>query len=176
MANPTIDFISLCPDVLRAGACILAHRNAGVVAMEKGDRSPVTAADRDAEEILLPALGRIAPDVPVVAEEQAPAGRMPAALGERFFLVYPLDGTKEFIRGGTDFTVNVALVDPRAGPTMEWDTAAGDAVLRAAGARTLCLDGAMFRYRKPGFRNAGFVATGCFEPIPLRPFMAKAAA
>lgn len=64
-----------------------------------------------------------------------------------------------------------ADVYPRTGPTMEWDTAAGDAVLRAAGGRTLDADGAPFVYGKPGFRNAGFVATGGYDPAPLRPFL-----
>ena len=64
-----------------------------------------------------------------------------------------------------------ADVYPRTGPTMEWDTAAGDAVLRAAGGRTLDVDGAPFRYGKPGFRNAGFVATGDYDPAPLRPYL-----
>ena len=56
-----------------------------------------------------------------------------------------------------------ADVYPRTGPTMEWDTAAGDAVLRAAGGRTLDLDNQPFRYGKPDFRNTGFVATGPYE-------------
>ncbi len=66
-----------------------------------------------------------------------------------------------------------ADVYPRAGPTMEWDTAAGDAVLRAAGGRTLDLDGAPLVYGKPRFFNPGFVATGCFEPPALRPFITE---
>ncbi|WEK43523.1 MAG: hypothetical protein P0Y64_01430 [Candidatus Sphingomonas colombiensis] len=65
-----------------------------------------------------------------------------------------------------------ADVYPRTGPTMEWDTAAGDAVLRAAGGKTLDLDNRLFRYGKPGFRNTGFVACGGYEPAPLRPFVA----
>ena len=53
---------------------------------------------------------------------------------------------------------------------MEWDTAAGDAVLRAAGGRTLAPDGSLFRYGKPGFRNGPFVATGPFDPPPIGSF------
>jgi len=54
---------------------------------------------------------------------------------------------------------------------MDWDTAAGDAVLRAAGGRVFSLDGAPFEYAKPRFFNEGFVATATFNPPPLRPFM-----
>jgi 3'(2'), 5'-bisphosphate nucleotidase len=64
-----------------------------------------------------------------------------------------------------------ADVYPRPAPTMEWDTAAGDAVLRAAGGRVLDLDGRLLVYGKPQFRNPGFLATGLYEPAPLRPFM-----
>ncbi len=64
-----------------------------------------------------------------------------------------------------------ADVYPRPAPTMEWDTAAGDAVLRAAGGRVLDCDGAPLTYGKPGFFNPGFVATGRFAPLPLRPFL-----
>ena len=58
---------------------------------------------------------------------------------------------------------------PRAGPTMEWDTAAGHAVLLAAGGRVFGEEGAPLRYGKPGFRNGGFVACGPFDAPPLRP-------
>ncbi|MEL7543947.1 MAG: inositol monophosphatase family protein, partial [Pseudomonadota bacterium] len=53
-----------------------------------------------------------------------------------------------------------ADVYPRFGPTMEWDTAAGDAVLRAAGGRVECTEGRLFRYGKPGYRNTAFIARG----------------
>lgn len=253
--------------VLAAGARTLVHRAAGVVAESKADASPVTIADREAEAILLAALAEHYPGIPVIAEEEAAAGRLPDATGQRFFLVDPLDGTKEYVGGGTDFTVNVALIDgdspvagivyapargrlwlgeltrgawaadvvdgavgvrvplavracpgepvavaskshctpateawlkasncgervsvgsslkfalvaegkadvyPRPGPTMEWDTAAGDAILRAAGGRTLCLDGQPLTYRKPRYFNPGFVACGGHAPLPLRPFV-----
>jgi 3'(2'), 5'-bisphosphate nucleotidase len=75
----------------------------------KPDGSPVTEADEQAEEIILEALETVAPDIPVVAEEAVSRGKLPR-LGEQFFLVDPLDGTKEFVRGSTDFTVNIALV------------------------------------------------------------------
>ena len=250
-----------------AGDVVWRHFTAGCAVMHKADESPVTAADRDAEAVILAGLAAAAPGIPVVAEEEAAAGRTPDVEGA-FFLVDPLDGTKEFVARGDDFTVNIALIEhgeptmgvvyaparnavywgdvttdahvairrpdearaapqrirvrlpaaplaavaskshampgldewlaaagiaqrvsigsslkfalvasgeadvyPRTGPTMEWDTAAGDAVLRAAGGRTVDVDGAPFRYGKPGFRNAGFVATGPYEPAPLRPYL-----
>lgn len=250
-----------------AGDVVWHHFTNGCAVMHKADESPVTVADREAEAVILEGLASVAPDVPVVAEEEAAAGRVPDVDGA-FFLVDPLDGTKEFVARGDDFTVNIALVEggiptmgvvyaparrtlywgdagqgahvamrapegvrgpaqpihvraaatplsavaskshampglddwlaaagianrvsigsslkfalvaageadvyPRTGPTMEWDTAAGDAVLRAAGGRMVDVDGAPFRYGKPGFRNAGFVATGGYDPAPLRAFL-----
>lgn len=248
-----------------AGKVVMRHRAAGVTAETKADKSVVTAADREAEEIILKVLAEVAPDIPVVAEEESSAGRQPV-VSDRFFLVDPLDGTKEFLSGGEDFTVNIALIEhgmpvlgvvyapaegvmwwgdaegahraewpiegargetrtvgcatcgaapravaskshatpetetylthcnagervsigsslkfllvadgkadlyPRAGPTMEWDTAAGDAVLRAAGGMTFGLDGAPLAYGKPHYFNPGFVATGGHETAALGPF------
>ena len=92
-----------------AGAAILEIVVRGFDIEQKGDLSPVTEADRAAELIILAALARAAPGVPVIAEEEVAAGRIPAH-GGTFFLVDPLDGTKEFVRGGDDYTVNIALV------------------------------------------------------------------
>ncbi len=100
----------------KAGAAIMAHYAKGPEVEHKDDLSPVTAADRDADAIILEALRGLAPDIPVVSEETA--GDRSAPLGSRFFLVDPLDGTKEFIKKRTDFTVNIALIDhgcPRFG-------------------------------------------------------------
>ena len=249
----------LCSAALAAGAAILQVRARGFDVVSKADASPVTEADHAAETILLDALRRLSPDVPVVAEEETAAGRTPQ-VGARFFLVDPLDGTKEFVRGGEDFTVNVGLVEdgtptlgvvfapardelyvgdvatgaalsrpgvgeparpirvrkaatppvavasrshdtpqteaylaqlgvmerssigsslkfcllaagladvyPRPAPTCEWDTAAGEAVLRAAGGAVFDLDGAPFRYGKPGFFNPGFLAVGSLRDLP----------
>lgn len=258
---------------LRAGAEIMtiyARDLTSVVA--KSDGSPVTEADARAEAIVIDDLRRIAPEIPVVAEEEAAAGRIPDC-GERFFLVDPLDGTKEFIRRNGEFTVNIALIDrgvpvagvvyapalgtiyagamgygarqasvtegliegwsaiavrparggavdvvaskshmsvetsgflhrytvgefmsvgsslkfclvaqgradlyPRMGRTMEWDTAAGDAVLRAAGGMVKAMDGSPMRYGKRNqghdadFANGWFVAVGAPELFcPARP-------
>jgi sulfate adenylyltransferase subunit 2/3'(2'), 5'-bisphosphate nucleotidase len=248
-----MDFTSI---TLAAGAEILRIYATDFKVDAKGDASPVTEADRAAEAIILEKLKHLAPGIPVVAEEEAAAGRIPY-VGNRFFLVDPLDGTKEFISRNGEFTVNIALIEngepiqgavyapaleklywggrgegafvadvkdgkigpaqpirvrtpprhgvtavgsrshgseetqtylkafrvsgfkgagsslkfclvaegtadiyPRLGQTMEWDTAAGDAVLRAAGGRVETLDGAALTYGKPGFRNPHFVAFG----------------
>jgi 3'(2'), 5'-bisphosphate nucleotidase len=252
-----------------AGFIVWEHFCRTSAVQYKSDSSPVTEADKAAEAVILAALRAVAPDIPVVAEEEAAAGRVPD-VGEAFFLVDPLDGTKEFINRGTDFTVNIGLIEngsptmgavyaparaslywgdcassqawraaqpphgvrsaaepirvrkamkppcavaskshntpeteawlahagvkdrvsigsslkfvlvasgdadvyPRPAPTMEWDTAAGDAVLRAAGGRVVDLDGQPLLYGKQKFFNPGFVATGAYEPARLRPFMA----
>jgi len=263
-----MDIAHLIPAVIEAGACVMAHRVAGVRVEEKSDLSPVTIADREAEAILLAALDALAPGIPVIAEEEAAAGRLPD-VEKQFFLVDPLDGTKEYVKGGDDFTVNVALIDhgvpvagivyapaqstlwwgdvprrlamrgivehghvgqkrpigvrpcggrpravaskshstpateafltacgsedrvsigsslkfvlvaegaadlyPRPAPTMEWDTAAGHAVLLAAGGRVFDLDGHPLTYGKPNFFNPGFVATGPYHPPVMREFLA----
>jgi 3'(2'), 5'-bisphosphate nucleotidase len=92
----------------RAGAAIMAHFHGATEVRLKADNSPVTLADRDSEAILLEALARLAPDIRVVSEESC--GTI-GALPRRFFLVDPLDGTKEFIEQRSDFTVNVALIE-----------------------------------------------------------------
>ena len=264
---------SLAQASLEAGAEIWRIFEAGFEVIEKADLSPVTIADHAAEAIILKALANLAPGVPVVAEEEAAAGRIPE-VGERFFLVDPLDGTREFVRRGTDFTVNIGLIEhgqptlgviyaparqtlyvgdatlgeawtskgtilpaaerrkplrvrephakpialaskshdvpateaylreigagerisvgsslkfgllaageadiyPRPSPTMEWDTAAGHAVLIAAGGRAFAPDGSPLQYGKADFFNPGFVAVGFGPPPPpIGPFMDAAA-
>lgn len=97
---------------LKAGVAIMAHYESGIEAARKDDDSPVTAADHDAEHVILDGLHQLAPDIPVVSEEQAAAGHIPE-IGACFFLVDPLDGTKEFLRKNGEFTVNIALVEDR---------------------------------------------------------------
>ncbi len=245
---------------LAAGAKVMEIYHAGYAVDSKQDTSPVTDADNASERVILEGLRAAFPDIPCVAEEEAAAGILPAELGEAFFLIDPLDGTKEFINRRGDFTVNVALVRrgapeigvvyapatgrffsgrpglaealdlddertvvarrriavrpapaqptivasrshrtpetddfiakfsgaeivsvgsslkfcllacgeadlyPRFGRTMEWDTAAGDAVLRAAGGRTETIDGAALGYGKRNqahdadFANPYFIA------------------
>ena len=240
-----------------AGAAILPFYTAFDPATDvtvKADGSPVTAADEAAEAVILAGLADLTPDIPVVAEESVAAGRVPDVADGPFWLVDPLDGTKEFIARRGSFTVNIALVEdtqpvlgvvfapamgdrfigakglgawttcngdareaigvrdvpadgvtvvasrshgdgdrldafladftvaertsigsslkfcllakgaadlyPRFGPTNEWDTAAGHAVLLAAGGRVDTTDATPLRYGKPGFGNPGFIAYG----------------
>jgi 3'(2'), 5'-bisphosphate nucleotidase len=100
---------ALVPSVLVAGAIEMRHYRAGVTVEAKADQSPVTIADREAEAILVSAIAAIEPTIPIIAEEAVSAGRMPA-IGAEFFLVDPLDGTREFIEQRGEFTVNIALV------------------------------------------------------------------
>ncbi len=103
---------------LMAAVTALA-RDAGNVIMEvyesdfavrsKDDASPVTAADERAEQVIVEGLRRLTPQVPIVAEELAAAGEAPE-VGELFWLVDPLDGTKEFVRRNGEFTVNIGLI------------------------------------------------------------------
>src|SRR5258708_24102813 len=93
-----------------AGRLILNHYAQGTEARVKADLSPVTAADEEAEKLILARLAELAPGVPAIAEEEVAAGRLPK-VGSRFFLVDPLDGTKEFVKRNGEFTVNIALVE-----------------------------------------------------------------
>ncbi len=95
-----------------AGRVILKHYAGATESRAKADESPVTAADEDAERLILERLRAIEPGTPIVAEEEVAAGRLPA-VGRRFFLVDPLDGTKEFISKNGEFTVNIALIEDR---------------------------------------------------------------
>ena len=261
-----IDRLRLLDDLAEAtreaGEAILEVVRRGFEIEAKSDSSPVTEADRAAELIILAALARAAPGVPVIAEEEVAAGRIPDH-DNLYFLVDPLDGTKEFVRGGTDYTVNIGLIEdglpslgvvfapatgklhggcvgegawlddgrgripirtrergeqvtavaskshlnqatidyleaavgtcdyaavgsslkfcivsegmadiyPRASPTSEWDTAAGHAVLLAAGGLVDGPDGKPLRYGKPAFLNRAFVATSGWKPPRLQPFL-----
>ena len=257
------------------GAIAEAVREAGEAALEvyrrhcassveveaKGDGSPLTEADLLVDRLLGVALARIAPDIPVVTEERADS--QAGAAPERFFLVDPVDGTKEFVRRAHEWTVNVGLIEngvptlgviaapalgrlfgadpggawereaaggrramrvravpesgvecvaskshrtpetdafiaangiertvsagsslkfcllasgeadiyPRFGPTMEWDTAAGDAILRAAGGSVRSLEGGApgdpLAYGKPGWRNPHFLAVSPHCPFRM---------
>lgn len=246
---------------LESGRAILDIYDRGAEVRVKGDFTPVTEADEAAERIILDHLARALPDIPVVAEEEVAAGRIPDISGGRYILVDPLDGTREFIGRNGEFTVNIALIEagipvlgmvyapvatrayigfadqawrlaisedfavsqrmqirtrprsehpcalvsrshntpatdaylrdnhiaehrsigsslkfcllaeggadiyPRFGRTMQWDTAAGDAVLRAAGGMTLTTDGEALSYTPApidgtAFANPDFIALG----------------
>jgi 3'(2'), 5'-bisphosphate nucleotidase len=245
---------------LAAGRAIMAIHSGGPAVQYKPDSSPVTEADEEAERLILAALKQHFPTIPIVAEEAVAAGDIPDISSGLFFLVDPLDGTKEFVAGRNEFTVNIALIRdgspvagivlapalsigflaakdhaerfsvtdghvigdrktigcrgpgtpptavasrshdtpetarfledhgigactaigsslkfclvaegladvyPRFSRTMEWDTAAGDAVLRAAGGETRMLDGRPLLYGKRNqahdadFANPNFIA------------------
>ena len=241
----------------RAGKVILAYyvEVQDIEVRAKPDTSPVTEADEAAEQFILTALESLTPDIPVVAEEAMSAGAAPDISGDLFWLVDPLDGTREFLLRNGEFTVNIALIQdgepvagvvhapalamtwagagpgsasfsqtdhpsmpiearkrpeggvvvaasrrhgdlkaldrfladydvqeqletgssikfclvasgkadlyPRFGRTMEWDTAAGHAVLAAAGGDVVRADdGKPLTYGKPGFENPYFIARG----------------
>jgi 3'(2'), 5'-bisphosphate nucleotidase len=237
-----------------AAVLILPLWRSELEVFRKADESPVTEADQRGEALILQRLGALFPDIPVISEEDASEFGTPDAVGPRFFLVDPVDGTKAFVRGDPNFTVNIGYIEngrpvagavcapatgetwftaggkamkrtgggaaapvvvrpwpkgaavalvshtmkeevavklaeqygfdlrepmdssikfcriaeggadiyPRHGPTMEWDVAAGHAVLEAAGGRMTTPEGADFTYGKAaeGFRNGWFVARG----------------
>src|SRR5688572_31904567 len=101
---------SLIYTAQRAGGAIMAVYATDFAVRDKVDTSPVTVADEAAEKIILADLAVIAPGVPVIAEESVAAGKVPA-VAERFFLVDPLDGTREVVARRDEFTVNVALIE-----------------------------------------------------------------
>ena len=260
--SPCRDIVEIAKIAWRAGEIILRHyADTAIAARSKDDRSPVTDADEEAEAYILDRLRTFAPSVPVIAEEEVASGKT-SEIGRRFFLVDPLDGTKEFLNRNGEFTVNIgditdgrptrgvvfapakgrlflgdeasgafeleidpsaepdfaklrpiaargapadglvavasrshrdastdeylarfpvkefvsagsslkfclvaageADIYPRLGRTMEWDTAAGHAVLAAAGGSVVTIDGRPFVYGKveEKFANPFFVARG----------------
>lgn len=105
-----IALLSLAADLARqAGALILAVRVRGFETLQKDDRSPVTEADHQAEALIVAGLRAATPNVPVIAEEEAAAGLVHDPCAE-YWLVDPLDGTREFAAGRDEFTVNIGLV------------------------------------------------------------------
>lgn len=125
-----------------AAAVILPLWRSGLAVDRKSDESPVTEADRQGEALILQRLGQAFPGIPIVSEEDASEFGAPDAIGPVFFLVDPLDGTKAFVRGDPNFTVNIGLIEdgrPVAGavcapPTGEtWFTKAGRSLKRVNG-------------------------------------------
>jgi 3'(2'), 5'-bisphosphate nucleotidase len=132
--------------VSEAGKVIMAVQAADLGARRKSDGSPVCHADIKAEELILTRLAAILPGVPVIAEESF-APERGVAVPERFLLVDPLDGTREFLAGHSDFTVNIALIeagDPIVGaicvPALDQVYVGGETALRANLADTLTAD------------------------------------
>src|ERR1700676_4953463 len=97
----------------RAAEAILGFATATGL-RSKADGSPVTAADEVAEAIISDGLKRLVPDVPVISEEQAAREKPKPIAGGSYFLVDPLDGTREFIAGRDEYTINIALMTERA--------------------------------------------------------------
>ena len=259
--TPPSQLMQLVELALEAGREVIRIYNTNPESRQKADASPVTDADVAAEKIILAGLARIDPDTPVIAEEAVSGGQEPEA-ADIFYLVDPLDGTREFISRNGEFTINIALIEsgeptagvvyapaidrvfcgnasngsfaatlpidgtparcawnriatraipdegahvvasrshrdertndwiaarrvaeivsagsslkfclvaaseadlyPRFGRTMEWDTAAGHAVLAAAGGKVVCEDGSPLTYGKKhrGFDNPAFIALG----------------
>src|SRR5437667_2224571 len=94
--------------VIRAGAAILAVNRSAMKVDGKADGSPVTEADLAADRIIGEGLARLAPDISSLSEERVQLAKLPYK--DSFFLIDPLDGTKEFVAGRDEFTVNLALV------------------------------------------------------------------
>ena len=108
---PLADWLNrLVPTVQEAGALVMRVYASDFQVDIKSDDSPVTLADQLAEDLITQALNRLTPDIPVVGEEAASAGDVTEG-ASRFWLVDPLDGTREFIQRNGEFTVNIALID-----------------------------------------------------------------
>jgi 3'(2'),5'-bisphosphate nucleotidase len=138
VTGPTL-IPTLIEAALAAGAEIERIYVEGCEVVEKEDGSPVTLADRNAEAIILKRLAAAFPNIPVLAEEEAAAGRIPE-LGRRFFCVDPLDGTRGFVQRNGEFTVNIGLIEdgaPTAGviyapdPKLLYYGARGEGAFRA---------------------------------------------
>lgn len=105
-----VTLVTLAADLAtQAGAAILQVRRSGFDVSRKSDHSPVTTADRASEAIIVAGLRAATPDIPVIAEEEVSAGRITAPSAQ-FWLVDPLDGTREFTEGRDEFAVNIGLV------------------------------------------------------------------
>lgn len=170
MASRT-DLVRLADIARRAGATALDHRARGVDIRHKADASPVTGADDEAQAVILEALTAWDPSIPVVAEESAIPSAPERAAWSRFWLVDPIDGTKEFIRGSDEFTVNVALVEDGE-PVLGVVHAPAMGLLYVAGrgqGAWRCLDGAGWERlvsRRPHPMQAVRVATSRSHTTP----------
>lgn len=151
---------ALCNMVRRiareAGDITLKYYDQGDLNVQtKGDGSPVSLADQEAEAYIEQELAKITPDVPMVGEEAKEAGKKPdLSQSDYFWLVDPLDGTKEFIQGGEDFTVNIALIHKDT-PVM--------------GVVYLPVTGALYAGHAPGSAVKWSDETDQDKPISVRP-------
>lgn len=110
MGNAEIGAV-LADIVEEASAVIMPFWRGEFVTQRKADLSPVTEADHAGEKLIVARLAALFPDIPVIAEESSALYGVPEAIGPRFFLVDPVDGTKAFVRGDTHFTVNIGLIE-----------------------------------------------------------------
>lgn len=94
-----------------AGLAILDYYHGEIEVDQKDDNSPLTKADLAAHRIIVQSLKELTPDIPVLSEEGGIAGYEERKLWKRYWLVDPLDGTKEFIKKNGEFTVNIALIE-----------------------------------------------------------------
>jgi 3'(2'), 5'-bisphosphate nucleotidase len=94
-----------------AGDAIMVVYRTDFDSERKDDGSPVTLADTAAEAIILPGLRALTPNIPVVSEEEHAEGSSPTEIGNRFWVVDPLDGTREFLKRNDEFTVNIGLIE-----------------------------------------------------------------
>lgn len=176
MQDPSRLLPAIVELALAAGRVILPLYDAHAAATTKADGTPVTEADTAAERVILAGLAALTPDVPAVAEEMMAAGARPS-VGRAFWLVDPLDGTKEFVARTGEFTVNIGLIVdgvPVLGvihaPVTDETYAAADgrATWAAAGCdpvaiRARCRPSSdpvctVSRRHGPGGRTAGFLA------------------
>jgi len=134
-----------------AATVVMEYYRGDVAVARKADASPVTAADEAAERVLVEGLRGLTPEVPVVAEEERAKGMSPGpeAVGELFWLVDPLDGTKEFIKKNGEFTLNVGLIQAGrpilgvvAAPAVDalWTGAAGHGASRREGGEARAIE------------------------------------
>jgi 3'(2'), 5'-bisphosphate nucleotidase len=131
----------------QAGDAIMGYYRQNVAIERKDDYSPVTDADRAADAIIAAGLRKLTPDIPVVTEEEVADGLAPTRIGTRFWLVDPLDGTREFINDRDEFTVNIALIDQGA-PVLGVVGLPARGTLYAAdgpGRASICADGDVHR-------------------------------
>ncbi len=134
---------ALCELAEAAGRATLEVREQGFCITDKADRSPVTEADLRAHRILVEGIARLTPDIPIISEEGELADLRERCEWQRWYLLDPLDGTREYSAGGSDFTVNIALIEagrsvlgivhvPTSGETYVGDLHDGYAYLRTA--------------------------------------------